>query len=111
MLDRTRCWAGLVLALWFVGCTAPVGSHLRVPPDAAEECAQHCATIGMRLSAVAIMASNVGCVCQPGPEPETASTGDYTAATTGGMATILMQQRAQQQQQAQQQQAQRSSAY
>jgi hypothetical protein len=49
----------------------------------------------MRLSAVAIMASNVGCVCQfhPGaPAPSAAIAQSSTA--TAGMAAILMQQAA-----------------
>ena len=45
------------------------GQRCRFPPDAGQTCARHCQTIGMRLSAVAIMAENVGCVCQPAGAP------------------------------------------
>jgi hypothetical protein len=74
---------------------APVGSELSVPPDAAQTCAEHCESIGMRLSAVAIMASNVGCVCQGG-KTTAGSEGNAAESATAaaGMATILMQQAA-----------------
>jgi len=97
---------GVVGGLVTSGCVTPVGSQLQVPKDAAAQCAKLCAEIGMRLSAVAIMASNVGCVCQ---RSQTAAVSDESAATTGGMATLLMQQQAQQRAQ-QAQQAQRSQA-
>jgi hypothetical protein len=74
---------------------APVGSELSVPPDAAQTCAEHCGSIGLRLSAVAIMASNVGCVCQGGKGAATGEgTADQSATAAAGMATILMQQAA-----------------
>lgn len=87
----------LVFAVtWSVSaCQASVGSNLAVPPDAAKICAAHCESIGMRLSAVAIMASNVGCVCQfqPGP-PAPAAAVAQSATTMAGMSAILMQQAA-----------------
>ncbi|MCC7542942.1 MAG: hypothetical protein IT379_42395 [Deltaproteobacteria bacterium] len=78
-------------------CMAPVGTGgvVSVPSDAATQCESHCASIGLRLGAVAIMANNVGCVCQ------VAHRGGE-AAITAGMATIAMQQEAAAQQQAQQ---------
>jgi hypothetical protein len=98
------------------GCVAPVGvsGALSIPHDARNVCSQQCGTIGMNLSAVVIMASNIGCVCQP-------AAGEQPGATTGassaaGMATISLleeqeqereQQEEQQRQQKQQQQLQR----
>jgi hypothetical protein len=108
--------ASFVAALILVAsCTATVGvRNASLPRDAAQTCAGHCQTIGMRLSAVAIMAENVGCVCQfpaqPGAGPNAA--GEY-GTPTAGMATIAVQQAAaaaalaQQQRQQQQQQQQR----
>ena len=97
---------GVVLVAWvggllISGCAAPVGSKLKVPQDAATQCAEHCASIGMVLSAVAIMANNVGCVCQP--QPGTASASEYSAATAGGISAILMEKEAQEQRAMQQQ--------
>ena len=89
------------------GCVAPVGvsGALSIPHDAGNICSQQCRSIGMNLSAVAIMANNVGCVCQPSAGgPPVATLGASSAA---GMATISMlneQQQEQQQQQQQQQQ-------
>jgi hypothetical protein len=78
---------------------ATVGSDIKVPPDAADTCETHCRAIGLRLTAVAIMASNVGCVCQQAGEKSAAPGGEASAA---GMATIMLQQQAQRQHENQQ---------
>jgi hypothetical protein len=105
--------ASLALAvLSTLACQATVGvKNVSLPRDAAQQCATHCQTIGMRLSAVAIMAENVGCVCQfaaqPAAGPNAAGQLETPAA---GMATIAVQEAAaaaalaQQQRQQQQQQ-------
>src|SRR5215472_8389080 len=108
----------VLAALSLTACMAPVGTSgvISVPPDAAQSCARHCQTIGMRLTAVAIMANNVGCVCQS-PAPTGSAAGSSSraapgstdrrsfgvnegatesATTTAGMATILMEQERQQ---------------
>lgn len=76
-------------------CNAAVGvsGGVQVPRDAATTCAEHCSSLGLQLSAVAIMANNVGCVCQPrNGAPVAATASDYSAGTSAGMATIAMQQ-------------------
>jgi hypothetical protein len=84
---------------------ATVGvDHASIPADAAQTCARHCQSIGMRLSAVAIMAENVGCVCQHASDPATPTTAGELSAPSAGMATIAMQRAAEQQQQQRQQQ-------
>jgi hypothetical protein len=90
------CACTLFVSLSSAACMAPVGSELSVPPDAAQTCAEHCGSIGMRLSAVAIMANNVGCVCQGGKGAAATGEGtaDQSATAAAGMATILMQQAA-----------------
>ena len=100
---------GLLLAMLpLSACMATVGVDARsIPPDAAQTCARHCQTIGMRLSAVAIMAENVGCVCQPAGAPTASGAGEF-GTPAGGMTTIAAQQAAaavalHQQQQRQQQ--------
>jgi len=104
----------MLAALSLTACMAPVGTSgvISVPPDAAQTCARHCQTIGMRLTAVAIMANNVGCVCQnPGPAGSAESSSSRaapgsaerrslgvnegateSATTTAGMVAILMEQ-------------------
>jgi hypothetical protein len=56
---------GLLVALSLAGCMATVGvDKMSIPPDAPQTCARHCQSIGMQVTALAIMAENVGCVCQ-----------------------------------------------
>jgi hypothetical protein len=110
----------LLAALSLTACMAPVGTSgvVSVPPDAAQSCTRHCQTIGMRLTAVAIMANNVGCVCQsPAPAGSAAESSSRaaprstdrssfgvneeateSATTTAGMAAILMERERQRQQ-------------
>ncbi len=80
------------------GCPAVVGTSglITVPPDAGKTCTTHCNTIGMDLGAVAIMANNVGCVCQP-----RSTQADDSAAVSAGMVTIMLQRQQEQQQQQQ----------
>jgi hypothetical protein len=102
---------GTLLMISFLGgCTAQVGSSLSVPPDSKEICTNYCSEIGMTLSAVAIMANNVGCVCKVNAESADSKepTSEESGSVTGGMATIMLQAAAQQQQQ---QQAQASTTY
>jgi hypothetical protein len=82
----------LLLAIVGAGCVAPVGaSSVSIPRDARNVCLAQCGQIGMGLSAVAIMANNIGCVCQGGygaPMSQAEPSGGATA--TAGMATIAM---------------------
>jgi hypothetical protein len=103
-------WASLPLG----GCMATVGvANRSIPPDSAQICAHHCQTIGMRLSAVAIMADNVGCVCQAGTEPRaSAGAAGQFSTPPGGITAIAAEEAeaaavaAMQQQQMRQQQMQ-----
>jgi hypothetical protein len=84
------------------GRVAPVGvsGAFSIPNDAGNICSQQCRRIGMNLSAVAIMANNIGCVCQASAStPPAASLGASSAA---GMVTIEMLNQHQQQQSQQQ---------
>src|SRR5262245_27685538 len=91
---------GVVLLLGvssLTGCEATVGAAgvVSVPPNSAAICAGHCHSIGLQLSAVAIMASNVGCVCQrPGTPPQSPTAAGETGTPIGGMTALLMQQAA-----------------
>lgn len=71
-------------------CTARVGSELEVPEDAGQTCADHCQSIGMRLTAVAIMANNVGCVCEVAPD-SAIPVSHHTSTAAGGMTAVLME--------------------
>lgn len=77
------------------GCLTPVGtSGFTVPSDAQNQCQSHCRSIGMSLSAVAIMANNVGCICQVSGHARSG----LGSAVSAGMATIMIQQETQRQQ-------------
>jgi hypothetical protein len=99
-VTRTRVlWLGMALAFGLVplgACEATVGvKGVSIPKDAAQTCAGHCQTIGMRLTAVAIMAENVGCVCQSASEPQaSADKAGQLSTPAAGMATIAAQQAA-----------------
>jgi hypothetical protein len=90
----TKTWntlRTLPFALALVSCVAPVGvSNVSVPPDAAKTCASHCESIGLRLSAVAIMANNVGCVCDAKSASPNAQTAQ-DSSPAAGMATLVVQ--------------------
>jgi hypothetical protein len=101
-----RAWKVLLLlALPLAACEATVGAkNLSIPKNSGQLCADHCQSIGMRLSAVAIMAENVGCVCQPPSEPSpTPPAAGAMSTPIAGMATIAMQQAAAAAQRSQQQ--------
>ena len=78
-----------LIALSATGCVAAVGTQgmVTVPKDSPHTCTRFCNEMGLTLSAVVVMASNVGCVCTP---PIAVST-TQGAAATAGMATIAMQ--------------------
>jgi hypothetical protein len=95
MQQKSFRWGAIVLVTSLAGCMAPVGSSLRVPNDATDTCRRLCVGIGLDMSAVAIMANNVGCVCQE-RQARSASAGDREAVTAG-MATILLQEEQRQQ--------------
>lgn len=95
------------------GCTAPVGSDIRVAPDSAERCEAHCQSIGLELTAVAIMANNVGCVCERARVSGAGTGGDIAQKGTdarsrastaaGGMVAIELERERQRQMQTNQQ--------
>jgi hypothetical protein len=92
-----RSSVAMVLLVFVCGCPATVGKTglVALPSDAAQTCAGYCAELGLELSAVAIMASNVGCICQP----KNANTSETSSsAVAGGMTTIMLAQERQQQQ-------------
>ena len=92
LLEKVLVAALLPLA----SCMATVGvSNFGLPPDAAKTCAAHCKTIGMNLTAVAIMAENVGCVCQyPAQPPASPPAAGEFGTPPGGMTAIAAQQAA-----------------
>jgi hypothetical protein len=113
---------GCLVALLLTGCTAAVGvaGSISVPQDSPAQCTKICSDMGTTLSAVVVMANNVGCVCNPpntqastAPPPSppasnppastsapatNAPPSSRSASVAGGMAAIVMQEQAQRQQ-------------
>jgi hypothetical protein len=87
----------IAISILLAGCYANVGTSggVQIPKDAASTCSNHCASIGLSLDSVVIMASNVGCVCRG---PKNAAGREDGAVSAGGMAALIVQQQQQQQQ-------------
>lgn len=101
----------VLTSLFFLsGCATQVGKSgmQKIPPDAAQTCAGYCTQIGMRLTAVAIMAGNVGCVCEGATAAGHAEV--QSSAVAGGMTAIEIAAEQQRQQQEQQRRANYSSS-
>ena len=67
----------LLAALLLAGCAAqPVSMFTTIPKDTANECSRICDSIGLTMTSVVVVASQVGCVCEktPGSKPAQAST-------------------------------------
>jgi hypothetical protein len=98
---------GIVGLAVTAGCTAPVGvgGMVNVPRDSPAKCERICADMSTTLAAVVVMASNVGCVCNPPAGPSSPATAPAapaptvpppaakTAAITGGMAAEILQEK------------------
>jgi hypothetical protein len=86
------------------GCAAKVGAENKtIPTNAAAMCESQCQQAGLHMTALAIMAETIGCVCQ---RDASDSSSDNAGASAAGMATIMIQQEQAQQQQQQRQQQQ-----
>jgi hypothetical protein len=103
MNKRSFASLGLLPLLTIGACAASIGSETRtIRPESAQVCAEQCTEIGLKLTAVAIMADHIGCVCQAEKAPVPVTVDAVPAA---GMATIEMIRQRRQAQQTQQQPA------
>jgi hypothetical protein len=98
--------SAMVVLLLLTACATrpPVGSFHRLPSDTAQECANVCDSIGLRLSAVVVVASSTGCVCEAQPGSGNAAPGGASAASAGAIIVVEEGEAAQQQQAGQMQQ-------
>ena len=94
-----RKLVGLLLIGVAAACTAshPLGTSMTIAKETPAECTAHCGSIGMRMSAVVIIASMTGCVCEPAVAKTAAAGGGAPAASGGAVAAILAAQQQQQQ--------------
>ena len=67
------------------GCTTARATWGSVPKERATERVSHCEELGMKLTAVVIISSSAGCVCEPKDARERASLAGVAAAMGGAM--------------------------
>jgi hypothetical protein len=94
---KKMAFSTLVLVLFGVSAcvaTVGIGRGTSIPEDATTRCEKHCGTIGLELSAVAIMANNLGCICE-----RTVPTEARGASAAAGMVTLMLQEEERQRQQ------------
>ena len=94
-----------LVAFFFLGAcktTPPVNPLLSLPTDTAQECGGLCQRIGLKLSAVVVVADHVGCVCEVQPGAARASASGSAAASAGTIITLEAAEAAHRQQQQQQ---------
>jgi hypothetical protein len=99
----------VVLILLLAGCATrpPVAPNLRLPPDTAQECGNICQSIGLQLSAVVVVASSAGCVCEAQPRTGNAAPGGASAASAGAIIVVEEEQQRLKQQEEERQRKQR----
>ena len=91
----------VVVCLLALGCgtAKPLGTFVRLPQDTPQECTKLCSSMGLQLTAVVVVASSAGCVCEA--QPGTARPSGSAAAASGGAVVALQAAAAAQQQQQQ----------
>lgn|GEM_PF-1939098 len=100
---KGRTMRRLALALLLASsCTtmSPVGSAITLEKDTGTQCVTLCGELEMVMSAVVIISSRTGCVCEPRPA-KSPQAGGAGAASSGVVAAII-EEEMQQQQSAQQ---------
>lgn len=78
--------SALLLSVSLPACKAQVGSN-RAPSDTGTQCKVQCEAIGMELSQVALMAGEVGCICDLPRQPGKMSHVPHQGA---GASTVIM---------------------
>lgn len=92
---QPRLTLALGAALSLACATAPpVGTGHHLDREAANQCRRHCADLGLELSAVVIIRTSAGCVCEPAAAGARREGG---AAVAGGAAIQAIEEEAQRQ--------------
>lgn len=99
-----------LLCLTASGCVTARATEFAVPKERASECRQICTDLDMRLSAVVVIYSKAGCVCEP-REEEGAAAKSAGASTAAGSAVIQAVADAEEQSAAQQQSQRQSPSF
>ena len=74
-----------LLCLLSAGCTTASATLGPVPRERATECVSHCEALGMKLTAMVIISSSAGCVCEPKDARTRASLAGAATAMGGAM--------------------------
>jgi hypothetical protein len=88
-----------LLSLAASGCVTAKATEYSVPKERASECRQICTDLDMRLSAVVVILSKAGCVCEPREAEGTPPRASGASTAAGGAAIQAIADAAQQQQQ------------
>jgi len=84
----------LAVLLFTSACTVQraVMPGLQLPKERATECEANCASLDMRLSAIVVVMSHVGCVCEPRGGTASSSSGPAAAAAEVVIEAVAQQQ-------------------
>ncbi len=74
-----------LFCLLCAGCTTARATWGSVSKERATECVSHCEALGMKLTAMVIISSSAGCVCEPKDAQTRASLAGAAAAVGGEM--------------------------
>jgi hypothetical protein len=107
--------ASLFTILALVGCAKPhtisSASGLKASRLRATECVQLCTDLGMKMTAMVVIMSNAGCVCEPAAATARTSTNGAVAASGIAVVEDTQQKAAAQAHHHQQQQQQQQPTY
>ncbi len=83
-------------ALMLLGCETMRATNAHTPKERVTECETLCEDVGMTMSALVIIMSNAGCVCEKTPRPGVVSGASAVSAGAVVAATAAAAQRQQQ---------------
>jgi hypothetical protein len=66
----------------------PVSPNVTLPPDTAQKCVAVCGGMGLKMSAVVVVADKSGCVCEPADAPAPHAAGGASAAVAGVLVAL-----------------------
>jgi len=102
---RRHLLAALALSSSACAVDSAIGSGRTLSRGLADECVANCDKLGMRLSAVVLIMSSAGCVCEPKTGPASPAAAAGASAVVGAAVLETAGARAQEQQRSTQAQA------
>jgi hypothetical protein len=78
------------LSIGMAACVTAPPTRFDVPKDTPAQCGQVCTGMGLKMSAVVVIMSASGCVCEPAGEGPSPSVRQGAAALAGGAAIAAL---------------------